>query len=196
MSKSGPIAKSDPRLQGLSDKQAVFVLEYIGDLDATRAAKEAGYKQPQSTGSKLLRNDKVNRAIQEVVGPKLVATELNSENILKQLSNFLFRDIVDFVDKDGFLKCDINAIPEEARQCIDSFETQDEWNEDGNVCGQKVKVKLVSKGPMLELAMKYAKLVGPQTQVNVGVGLDWSQFYGVEKQGDGTDTGRPTIEEG
>lgn len=196
MSKSGPIARSDPRLQGLSDKQAVFVMEYIGDLDATRAAKEAGYKQPQSTGSKLLRNDKVNRAIQEVVGPKLVATELNSENILKQLSNFLFRDIVDFVDDNGYLKCDIKAIPEEARQCIDSFETQDEWDEDGNVCGQKVKVKLVGKGPMLELAMKYAKLVGSTTQVNVGVGLDWSQFYGVEATGDGTNNRIPPAKSG
>jgi phage terminase small subunit len=45
----------------LSDKQARFVEEYLKDLNATEAAKRAGYapRSAEVQGHRLLRNDKV-----------------------------------------------------------------------------------------------------------------------------------------
>lgn len=166
-------------LKELTDQQKVFVVEYVADLNATRAAREAGYTNPKSAAAKLKKNRKVAAAIRAVGDQKLRTAELSSEAILEQLRNFLFRDIADFVDEDGYLKSNIKDLPPHARQCIDSWEHQDEFDDDGKVCGQKIKVKLVSKQACLEMAMKYRNLLTGDTTVNNFIGIDWNKFYGV-----------------
>lgn len=57
----------DKAIQSLVDKyslnvmQAKFVLGYTGN--ATEAARKAGYKQPHVQGSRLLKDDRIRRAI-------------------------------------------------------------------------------------------------------------------------------------
>lgn len=54
-------------MSDLTDKQKRFVDEYLIDCNATQAAIRAGYseKTAESTGSRLLRNAKVSKAIQK-----------------------------------------------------------------------------------------------------------------------------------
>jgi phage terminase small subunit len=50
-----------------SPRQEKFILEYLNDLNATKAAERAGYKHPNVQGSQLLSNpiikEKVDRAL-------------------------------------------------------------------------------------------------------------------------------------
>jgi phage terminase small subunit len=50
-----------------SPRQAKFILEYLTDLNATKAAERAGYKHPNVQGSQLLSNpiikDEIDREI-------------------------------------------------------------------------------------------------------------------------------------
>lgn len=175
----GALQSSRSELKGLSDKQAIFVLEYIVDMNGARAAKEAGYAKPDSQASKLLKLPKVKKALSLLLKPKLEEVELTTENILRQLSRFLFRDISDFIDSDGFLIQDLSQLPEGLRQCVEGFEVHDEYNGDGELTGQRTKVKFVSKARSIELAMRYARLLDPgnTTNVNVGVNIPWDKMY-------------------
>ena len=65
------MAKTDSIIDGLTQKQALFVSEYLKNGgNATQAYKSAGYKTKDDDSaavqaSRLLRNDKVSRAIAE-----------------------------------------------------------------------------------------------------------------------------------
>ena len=54
----------------LTEKQARFVAEYLVDLNATEAAKRAGYseKTAYSIGFENLRKPEIQEAVQEKVG--------------------------------------------------------------------------------------------------------------------------------
>lgn len=50
----------------LTDKQKRFVAEYLVDLNATQAAKRAGYKDP-NIGRQLITKNNVSAAIQKAM---------------------------------------------------------------------------------------------------------------------------------
>jgi hypothetical protein len=164
---------------GLTDKQRVFVLEYAAELNSTRAAREAGYRNPNVMGAKLLKAPKIQRAIRALLKPKLDEIGLTVENVLRQLSRFLFRNIAPFCDADGYLACSPKDLPDDIQQCIDSWEVERDYHKDGELLSEKIRVHCVSKVGALTLAMKYLKLLPPNqtnSQVNVN-GFDWKAFY-------------------
>ena len=71
----------------LAEKQSAFVREYLKDLNATRAAKSAGYseKTAYSQGVRLLRNVKVATAIQAAMDKRAERTELTADKVLKNI---------------------------------------------------------------------------------------------------------------
>lgn len=172
-------------LDELTDKQRIFVVEYAADLDKRRAIREAGYKGNDNVlrarANNLLADSKIKAALAEI-GTKFDAGMLTIENITKQLVRFLFRNLAEFVDNDGYLKCDLTNLPEDVQQCVESFETDNRYDKEGNLDSQKIKVKFVSKIKALELAMKYKQMLSGDVNVNVDArnqqfNFDWKQFY-------------------
>ncbi|RUV90257.1 terminase small subunit [Mesorhizobium sp. M1A.F.Ca.IN.020.06.1.1] len=79
----------------LTPKQALFVNEYLVDLNATAAAKRAGYSEltAQVQGSRLLSNVMVAQAIaarQAAIADRLGVTQ---EKIVAELAKIAFADI-------------------------------------------------------------------------------------------------------
>ncbi|RWG02558.1 terminase small subunit [Mesorhizobium sp.] len=79
----------------LTPKQALFVNEYLVDLNATAAAKRAGYSEltAQVQGSRLLSNVMVAEAIatrQAAIADRLGVTQ---EKIVAELAKIAFADI-------------------------------------------------------------------------------------------------------
>lgn len=68
----------------LNSKQAMFVREYLVDLNATQAAVRAGYsaKTAAMQGSRLLTNDEVSRAILEAQGERAEKVGVTAEEVL------------------------------------------------------------------------------------------------------------------
>lgn len=172
----------------LTPREQIFVTEYAKDSNATRAARVAGYGTPQPASQKILARPKVKAALKELLSPILKKNELTVERLAEQLANYNFRTIKDFVDNRGYLITKVSELPDVAAQCIESWEVEEIWEYNSEehqreVVGQKVKVKLVSKAKMQELAMRYMKMVGAETnvtvndnrQVNIGEVL-WGQL--------------------
>jgi phage terminase small subunit len=73
--------------EGLTPKQAAFVMEYLKDLNATQAAIRAGYskKTASSQGERLLRNAEVQAAVTKGREKLAAKAEVTAERVLNGL---------------------------------------------------------------------------------------------------------------
>ncbi|WP_187260755.1 terminase small subunit [Pontibacter beigongshangensis] len=82
-------AKPDAGEQKLTDKQEMFVREYLIDLNATQAASRAGYKgnNLDKVGSELLGKTRVAARIAELKDKRADKLEIDAEWVLRRLKS-------------------------------------------------------------------------------------------------------------
>lgn len=93
-------------MKKLTAKQQRFVDEYLIDLNATRAAREAGYsaKTAEQQGSRLLRNVQVAAAVKQAVDARAERVEVKADDVLRELIRLAMVDVGDAYDENGALK--------------------------------------------------------------------------------------------
>lgn len=81
----------------LTEKQGRFVAEYLVDLNATEAAKRAGYseKTAYSIGFENLRKPEIQEAIQAAMDARAQRTEITQDRVLQELAAIGFARITD-----------------------------------------------------------------------------------------------------
>lgn len=85
----------------LTAKQKIFCDEYLIDLNATRAYK-AAYERVKkdetaaANGSRLLRNAKVKKYIDEKMKEREKRTEITQDKVLKELAKVAFANAADY----------------------------------------------------------------------------------------------------
>lgn len=98
----------------LTEKQKRFVQEYLVDLNATAAAKRAGYskKTADRIGPELLGKTCVSAAIHEAIRKREKRTEITQDQVLKELASIGFARGTDYaqIQPDGH----VNLTPTEA----------------------------------------------------------------------------------
>lgn len=77
----------------MTDKQNVFVQEYLKDLNATQAAIRAGYSQKTaySIGQRLLRNVEISQAIDAAMSERSERANLTADYVLQNLNEIAQR---------------------------------------------------------------------------------------------------------
>jgi len=89
----------------LTPKQALFVKEYLVDLNATQAAKRAGYseKTAQAIAAENLSKPVIAEAIKEQLDKRMNKVEITAEYVLSTIKNTIERcsQAEQVVDKDG-----------------------------------------------------------------------------------------------
>lgn len=73
----------------LTAKQKIFVQEYLVDLNATAAAKRAGYKDP-NIGRQLITKNNVSAAIQKAIQNRNRRTEITQDMVILELAKIAF----------------------------------------------------------------------------------------------------------
>lgn len=156
----------------LTDKQRLFVMEYLRDFNATRAAIAAGYskKSAHVVGWETLRNPKVQAEIQRYKEQRTSELGLDVQRIIVEYMKIAFADITDLLE---FGQKDEPLYDNEGNPAIDpktgepmtykrnyvSFKNSDEI--DGTVVGEVrqgkdgVSIKLHDKMKALEKLEKY-----------------------------------------
>ncbi|MFZ5650138.1 MAG: terminase small subunit [Bacillota bacterium] len=83
----------------LTDKQKMFVAEYLVDLNATAAARRAGYSEKRASeiGHQLLQKTTVQEAIQVAMEKREKRVEITQDKVLQQLAKIAFADIKDML---------------------------------------------------------------------------------------------------
>ena len=93
----------------LTSKQKAFVQEYLIDLNATQAARRAGYKNPER-GRQLITNHNVSSAIQAALKAREKRTEVTQDYVIAKLREIAEKDASDGPDSDLKYSSKIKAL--------------------------------------------------------------------------------------
>lgn len=140
----------------LTDKQKRFVAEYLVDLNATAAAKRAGYSEKTACeqAARLLANVKVQTAVQEAKQARQERTEITQDMVLRETAKLAFFDIRKMFDKDG-KPLDISELDADTAAALAGLDVQDIADNDGDYVGFVKKYKMADKLKALELLGKH-----------------------------------------
>jgi phage terminase small subunit len=142
----------------LTPKQALFVREYLIDLNATQAAIRAGYSvdTAQQIGSENLSKPVIQESIQSAMEERSKRTEITADRVLREIATIAFIDIRDAFGDDGQL-LPIKEMPEDIARAIGGID-HSVMGSKGEEIGLTSKIKLIDKKGALELAGKHLKL--------------------------------------
>jgi len=87
----------------LTPQQKRFAEEYVVDLNATEAAKRAGYSQKtaRTKGSWLLTKVDIRAEIDRLLAEKAARTAVTADRVVKEMALIAFSDIGDILDFSG-----------------------------------------------------------------------------------------------
>lgn len=139
----------------LTDKQQRFVEEYLVDLNATQAAKRAGYSQntAQQMGWENLSKPLIADAIAKAKAERSKRTEVTQDKVLRELARIGFSDLRNVMNEGGSL-ANPDSWDDDTAASIGSIELVTRtagFDSDGNREVEYVsKIKTWDKGAALE----------------------------------------------
>lgn len=141
----------------LTPKQERFVQEYLVDLNATAAAKRAGYseKTAYAIGQQNLRKLEIQTAIQEAKDNLSRRTEVTQEMIIRETAKLAFFDVRKLFDENG-KPLEISSLDDDTAAALVGLDVQDIYADDG---GEKAFVGYVKKYKMAD-KLKALELLG------------------------------------
>lgn len=157
----------------LTDKQALFVQEYLVDLNATQAAIRAGYSEncANEIGAENLSKPSIRDALQRAMDLRAERLQITQDRVLVELAKIGFADVRDLFTESGAL-LDPRSLNDSIAGAINSievvtksggFETDDDGNRSA-IVEYTHKIKLSDKKPALELMGKHLKLFADRVE--------------------------------
>lgn len=147
----------------LNERQRLFCLEYVKDLNATQAAIRAGYSERSAhiIAWNLLRRPAIAEYVSKHAEEHLDSLQISTEEVLDEYRNRAFFDPQDAFEQDGSLKR-LKDIPIDVRRCIASLEVTEIFDGQGDqktAIGLLKKVKFTDKDKALDGLAKYLGLL-------------------------------------
>jgi len=163
----------------LTDKQQVFIEEYLVDLNATQAAIRAGYSEhtAKDIGCGNLAKPYIKEAIQELMAERSKRTEITADKVLQELAKLGFSNMKDYttVNDEGMIGVDMSDLTDDQYAAITevTVDTRKEHDKGKKTAGtiEKVKFKLADKGQNLERLGRHLKLFTDRTEHSGNIGL-------------------------
>ena len=131
----------------LTDKQKRFVAEYLVDLNATAAAKRAGYKDP-NIGRQLITKNNVSAEIAKRRDELQSKLEITQETVLQELAAIAFANGTDFVTVTGAGLLDVKPTSQVSKEKLPAI-AGIKYSQTG------IEIKLHDKVRALELLGKH-----------------------------------------
>jgi phage terminase small subunit len=159
----GPKSK---KVNNLTQRQLLFVVEYLKDekFNAVNAAREAGYKVPNSAAQKLMGNPTVLGLIGKKVKERCDRTEIEADRVLMELARIGFSNPKDMFSDEGVM-LPIHEMPDDIAACISGFDVTTKTDSRTGETETTVKVKFWNKNNALELLSKHLGLIADRLQL-------------------------------
>ena len=130
------------RRRALTDRQELFCLEYLADLNATRAAIRAGYsaRTADRIGPELLGKTWVRQRIETLFAERASRCGVEADRVVKELAVVAFSDMGEVLDfaGDSLRLRKPSEIPEAARRALASVKVR-RYTEGTGVAAQEVE---------------------------------------------------------
>lgn len=153
-----------PKGSKVTDKESLFVVEYLKDLNATDAYMRAfGLENRKSAGvqaSVLMSKPRIKAAIQKAMDARAQRVEITADMILREILLIAKTDLANAYDEGGRLR-PIHEIPEDTRRAIAGvkvFEEFEGFGKERHKIGEVRELKMWDKLKALELLGKHLKL--------------------------------------
>jgi phage terminase small subunit len=146
----------------LTEKQRVFCEEYLIDLNATAAAKRAGYaeKNARTTAQQNLEHPACIEYLNKLVKARSERTQITADNVITETAKLAFSDLRKLFDDAGAL-LPVNQWPADMAAAVSAVEVDElfeGYGENRVQVGYTKKVKLWDKPRALEMLGKHLKL--------------------------------------
>jgi len=157
----------------LTPKQAAFVQEYLIDLNASAAARRAGYspKSAHRTGNENMQKPAIVAAIAEAKDARSQRTQVTTDRVVEELAKIGFSNLLDFfrITTDGEPYVDLSTVTREQAAVLAELQVDDFLEGRGDDAREvrRVKVKLHDKLKALE---QLAKHLGIADKVDITSG--------------------------
>ena len=139
----------------LTAKQKLFVDEYLIDLNASAAARRAGYakKRADQIGFENLKKPEISKAIQQAMGERSERTEITQDRVLQEYARLAFLDPRKLADENGNL-LPLHKLSDDVAAAIAGFDAKRMAGEDGDSF-EILKYKFVDKRASLADVAKH-----------------------------------------
>ena len=149
----------------ITPKQWIFIKEYAKDLNAARAAREAGYAQKREH-DRLMKKPHILEAINKEMNKAGVFTKPSVDRILTELMRIAFFDPKELFHDDGTPK-NLTEISEDARRCIAGIDVSFESRGKGEEPAVVRKYKIVDKHKALENLGRHLAMFNDKLKVDL-----------------------------
>lgn len=168
----------------LTEKQKLFVQEYLIDLNATQAAIRAGYKATKKNtfeviGYQLLQKTSVSEQIQLAMAERSRRTGINQDRVIQELARIAFVNPQNVINsEDASVRADAS---EDDLACIQSVKVKTMDGDKGSSVEREVR--LADKMRALELLGKHLGMFKDKIELDADMELNITVDYG-EDDGD------------
>lgn len=150
-----------PAKRKLTPKQERFVAEYLVSLNATDAARKAGFgkKAASSVGYEYLRKPHIAAAVAAGKTKQLASCELSASRVLEEMRRLAFLDARSFFDRKGNL-IPLHKLTAEQGSALSGFEAIIKNAKAGDGVTDTIhKIKFWDKPRTLEMLAKHFALL-------------------------------------
>jgi phage terminase small subunit len=179
-------------MKTLPARQAVFVQEYLKDLNATQAAMRAGYSKTTATkqGPRLLTNVGIAAAIAKLQKERADKLEITAEKVLREWAILAFSDLQNYIeinnDTGAIRVKDFKEMPENASRALESITEirtvrEDAKGED-SIINERVTFKMHNKPAALEALSKHLGLFEKDKAPLFPANMKWVWVYADEEK--------------
>lgn len=156
----------------MTPKQEQFVREYLIDLNATQAARRAGYSEATANeqGARLLANVSVQEAIAAAKAARAKRTEVTADRVLRELALIGFADIgevIEVEDDGGVSVRKLDGLPKRVRRSIAELTQTTSYGKDGDK-SVRLSLKHHSKTAALKMLMDHLGMASPTKHQHMG----------------------------
>lgn len=153
-------------MSNLTNKQQMFILEYLKDLNATQAAIRAGYskKTAMTIGGENLRKPQIQAEIRKSIDARAERTRVSADKVVTELAKLGFSDWRELGKwgEDGVRLFDSSELSDEAAACVKDVTSTEERRYDRRsgeeIINKQTKLSLHDKKGALELLGKHLRL--------------------------------------
>lgn len=154
-----------PRVrEELSDRERIFVREYLVDLNASQAAIRAGYA-PKSVGrniARVMKRPRVKAAIAAAMAERERDLQLDAREVLREIVRLGFANMLDYVrvTEDGGAELDLTGLTRDRAAAIAEITLAEGAETTGRLPrgGRRVKLKLADKPRSLHMLCQHLGL--------------------------------------
>ena len=156
------VTKKTGRKKGMTEQQELFCKVYVKCLNATRAAKEAGYSEATagSQAHDLLKKPEIREYCQKLMDERSERLRIDADRVLEELKCIALCDIAQAYREDGSLK-PLQDMDEETRRAIAALDVLEEFEgkgEDREMVGYTKKIKFTDKLRALEMIGRHLRM--------------------------------------